>query len=111
MIDRAIQKINPNAEFVVRGEDLETCEIEWLNGTTPITKETIQTKLSEAEFDEKLEDLRFKRNKLLIETDYLALSDNTMSEAMINYRQELRDITNGLSTVEDVNNVTWPTKP
>tara|TARA_Y100000592_G_C5402358_1_gene283771 strand:+ start:523 stop:858 length:336 start_codon:yes stop_codon:yes gene_type:complete len=111
MIDRAIQKINPNAEFVVRGQDLETCEIEWLNGTTPITKETIQTKLSEAEFDEKLEDLRFKRNKLLIETDYLALSDNTMSEAMINYRQELRDITEGLTTVEDVEAVTFPTKP
>ena len=52
---KAIQKINPNAEFVVRGQDLETCEIEWLNGNTPITKETIQTKISEAEFDEKLE--------------------------------------------------------
>lgn len=111
MIDRAIQKINPNAEFVVRGQDLETCEIEWLNGTTPITKETIQTKLSEAEFDEKLEDLRFKRNQLLIETDYLALSDNTMSEAMTNYRQELRDITEGLTTVEDVEAVEFPTKP
>jgi hypothetical protein len=30
---------------------------------------------------------------------------------MTTYRQSLRDITNGLSTVEDVNNVTWPTKP
>lgn len=111
MIDRAIQKINPNAEFVVRGQDLETCEIEWLNGTTPITKETIQTKLSEAEFDEKLEDLRFKRNQLLIETDYLALSDNTMSEAMTTYRQNLRDATNGLTTVAEIEAYTFPTKP
>jgi len=34
-----------------------------------------------------------------------------MSEDMNTYRQNLRDLTNGLSTVEDVNNITWPTKP
>ena len=62
-------------------------------------------------FDRAMEDLRVKRNKLLTETDYLALSDNTMSSEMTTYRQELRDITNGLTTVEDVNSVTWPTKP
>ena len=111
MIDRAIQKINPNAEFVVRGQDLETCEIEWLNGTTPITKETIQSKLAEAEFDEKLQNLRFNRNQLLAETDYLALSDQTLSDDMKTYRQELRDITNGLTTSDEVDAVTFPTKP
>ena len=58
-----------------------------------------------------LADLRAKRNRLLAETDYYALSDVTMSDDMKTYRQELRDITNGLTTVEDVNNVTWPTKP
>jgi hypothetical protein len=34
-----------------------------------------------------------------------------MSAEMTTYRQALRDITNGLDTVEKVNNVTWPTKP
>jgi len=34
-----------------------------------------------------------------------------MSADMTTYRQNLRDLTNGLSTVEDVNNITWPTKP
>jgi len=58
-----------------------------------------------------LEDLRRKRNKLLAETDYLALSDVTMSSEMTTYRQSLRDITNGLDTVEKVNAVTFPTKP
>lgn len=62
-------------------------------------------------FEEAMQELRAKRNRLLAETDYLALSDNTMSSEMTTYRQNLRDITNGLSTVEDVNNVTWPTKP
>ena len=55
--------------------------------------------------------LRQNRNRKLAETDFYALSDVTMSEDMTTYRQNLRDITDGLSTVEDVNNITWPTKP
>ena len=55
--------------------------------------------------------LRQKRNHLLAETDFYALSDVTMSEDMTTYRQDLRDLPSGLSTVEDVNNVTYPTKP
>ena len=62
-------------------------------------------------FDRAMSNLRQDRNKKLAETDYLALSDNTMSEAMTNYRQELRDITEGLTTVDDVEAVTFPTKP
>ena len=58
-----------------------------------------------------LKHLRFERNQLLQETDYLALSDNTMSEEIKTYRQELRDITNGLTTEEEVKAVKFPTKP
>ena len=63
------------------------------------------------QFDMAMEDLRVRRNRLLADTDFHALSDNTMSADMTTYRQSLRDITNGLTTVEDVNSVTWPTKP
>ena len=62
-------------------------------------------------FDRAMVRLRAKRNKLLAETDYLALSDQTLSAEMTTYRQELRDITNNLTTVSDVDNVTFPTKP
>tara|TARA_Y100000004_G_scaffold168577_1_gene202039 strand:+ start:1173 stop:1460 length:288 start_codon:yes stop_codon:yes gene_type:complete len=62
-------------------------------------------------FDRAISNLRQDRNRKLAETDYLALSDNTLSEAMKDYRQELRDITEGLTTVEDVKAVTFPTKP
>ena len=58
-----------------------------------------------------LADMRFRRNKLLAETDFYALSDVTMSAEMTTYRQNLRNLPSGLSTVEDVNNVTYPTKP
>ena len=62
-------------------------------------------------FDRKIADLRQRRTQLLSATDFYALSDVTMSEAMTTYRQNLRDLPSGLSTVEDVENVTWPTKP
>ena len=53
MIINAILKINPNAEVTVRGSDINTCEIEWHNGTTPIPKADIEAKMVEvqAEYD------------------------------------------------------------
>ena len=62
-------------------------------------------------FDRAMADLRSKRNRLLAETDYLALSDNTLTSAMTTYRTSLRDITNGLTTVAEIDAITWPTKP
>tara|TARA_R110002012_G_scaffold245733_1_gene420732 strand:- start:1064 stop:1351 length:288 start_codon:yes stop_codon:yes gene_type:complete len=63
------------------------------------------------DFDRIIKELRDKRNKLLAETDYFALSDISISDNMIQYRKDLRDITNGLDTVEKINAVVFPTKP
>ena len=111
MIIETILKINPNAKVTVYGDDINTCEITWHNGTTPISKADIEAQFPAVEFDMAMADLRAKRNKLLADTDHYALSDQTLSDDMRTYRQSLRDITNGLTTVEDVNSVTWPTKP
>lgn len=55
------------------------------------------------------DDIRSKRNELLAETDYWALSDvAAMTSAQTNYRQNLRDITEDYATVADVR---FPTKP
>jgi hypothetical protein len=62
-------------------------------------------------FDRAIADLRQKRNSLLTATDYLALSDNTLTTAMTTYRTALRNLPNGLTTVADCEDVTWPTKP
>lgn len=62
-------------------------------------------------FDRALEKLREKRNNLLAKTDWMANSDVTMSEAIRTYRQDLRDITNGLTTVEQIEAVVFPIKP
>jgi len=53
------------------------------------------------------DDVRFKRNRLLAETDYMANSDYPITEEWKTYRQALRDITNQAHPLE----VTWPTKP
>ena len=70
-----------------------------------------ETAWNNAALDRALQELRDIRNGKLAETDYLGNSDITMSADMTTYRQNLRDLPDGLDTVEKVNNVTWPTKP
>jgi DnaJ-domain-containing protein 1 len=65
----------------------------------------------EEEFKLSMMRLRSRRNSLLAKTDWYANSDVTMSDDIKTYRQELRDLTNGLTTAEQVEAVTWPTKP
>ena len=66
-------------------------------------------------FDRAMADLRQRRNKLLQESDWTVLSDNTLTNVQrtswMNYRTELRNITDGLSTVDDVNSVVFPNTP
>jgi len=63
------------------------------------------------QFDRAMVGLREDRNRNLSATDWYALQDVTMSDAMTAYRQDLRDLPAGLTTVEEVAAVTWPTKP
>ncbi len=61
MIIEAILKINPNAVVSVRGNDINTCEITWHNGTTPIPKTDIEAKIAEMPTEE--EEKIVKENK------------------------------------------------
>ena len=58
--------------------------------------------------EQALSSLRRERNRLLAETDYLALVDATLTDEMRAYRQALRDLP---ANTEDPANPTWPTKP
>ena len=62
-----------------------------------------------------LSDLRENRNKLLQECDWIELNNAPLTSSKKTewqtYRTKLRDITNGLDTVDKVKAVTWPTKP
>ena len=63
------------------------------------------------QFDRDIARLRGDRNSKLTSTDWYALQDVTMSDAMAAYRQDLRDLPAGLTTVEEVQAVSWPVKP
>ena len=114
-IINSIFKINPNAKVTVRGNDIKTCEIEWHEETTPISKADIEAQFTAVEFDMAMEDLRAKRNKDLQDSDWTQLPDNTLTSeqrnAWMQFRTELRNITDGLTTVEQVNNIDYPDKP
>ena len=73
--------------------------------------EARETLFNNGALDRALKILRLERNKLLAETDWWGISDNTMSAEQTQYRQALRDITNGLTTVEQVEAVEFPEKP
>ena len=62
-------------------------------------------------YDRAMVSLRQKRDGLLKETEYYALSDVTMSDDMKSYRQQLRDITEGVNTEAKAKNKKFPTKP
>ncbi len=94
---------NPNGQLV----DLTADEINEIN----LRQNKYVTPATLSEFDIAIRDLRTKRNKLLSETDWMANSDITMSDDWKTYRQALRDLTNGLDTLEKVETVEFPTKP
>tara|TARA_R100000353_G_C6491264_1_gene191792 strand:- start:38 stop:346 length:309 start_codon:yes stop_codon:yes gene_type:complete len=92
----------------------------YVDGTQTIRDATsneiadMQTRASGA-FNRRLEDLRGRRDGLLQSCDWTTLSDcqltNEQKTTWQTYRQALRDITNGLTTVEDVEAVVFPKKP
>jgi len=108
---KAILKINPTAQVSVNADDIN--QITWHNGTPPIPKEQILAIIPQVELDMALDNLTAKRNKLLADSDYIVLADSPVNDKAnwLTYRQALRDLTNGLSTVEQVNSVVFPTKP
>ena len=99
----------------VTGEDAEGSAIESddpsVFGVTWSQITDRQTALNNAA---PMKELRRQRNAKLAETDFYALSDVTMTDAMSTYRQALRDITTQTPALDSDGNltgVTWPTKP
>jgi hypothetical protein len=76
-----------------------------------VTWAEVKAKYDELVASEPMRLLRLERNQRLANTDWWASSDLTMTEAQTAYRQALRDITNGLITVGDVEAVVFPEKP
>ena len=76
----------------------------WHNDYPEPTDKQLEVALHRSNWDE----VRKRRNVLLEETDFYALSDVTMSDDMETYRQALRDLP---ASVENSEDVVWPEKP
>ena len=115
MIEQAILKINPNAKFTLAENSVSDYEIVWLEGTTPISKADIEAQFPVVELEIAMADLRSNRNKALKDSDWSVLSDVTLTPAekaaWMNYRTLLRNITEDVSTLEEVQSITLPLSP
>ena len=97
-------------------EKLTKVVVDCSNGTSKtvdltedeIKKFNAEVAAGPTELESKLENIRMIRNGLLADTDWMANSDVTMSDAWKKYRQDLRDITKGVTLSKEV---VWPTAP
>jgi len=103
-ISDALFSLRPGAEFVIRGGVIDFYQH---NDPQP-TAEELQAEIARLEAAQPMVELRQQRNRLIAETDYLALSDATLTDEMSTYRQALRDLP---ANTTDPANPVWPTKP
>lgn len=99
---------NENKKFVVSPENPNGILVDMTSEEIAQRQKDLDAMPSE--LDRALNNLRETRNKLLAKTDWTANSDVTMSDAMRTYRQQLRDATEGLDTVEKIQAYEFPTE-
>ena len=119
----ALASLKPNSEWTwdwdaenptVREYD----KLTWLDSSTKPTEAEIDAELIKINDAEPMRRLREERNRLLVESDWMAYPDSpTITDAWKTYRQALRDLPASTTPVLDDNapigitSVTWPTKP
>jgi hypothetical protein len=90
---------------VVNGQVIE------LTAEENAARDAEEQEWADGAFERDIFQLRQDRNQKLAATDYRALSDQSLSQEWADYRQALRDITQDLVTVEDIDSVVWPSEP
>ena len=128
-VSEAILALDPNCQFVLHGEPTDAISFnagfrlvtgvdandlailsddpdDWEKAG--ITWGTVKIKLADLNDKEPIKLLREERNRLIAETDWWASSDLDMPLERAVYRQQLRDITNTYTSLDDV---VWPDKP
>jgi hypothetical protein len=103
----AIMALVPNAQFIRKGQTYT-----WYDDRPQPTEAEIQVKIAELQAAEPMRLLREQRNQLLQQSDWMAVSDRTMTQTQIDYRQALRDLPETadpqLDDQGNLTNVTWP---
>ena len=118
----ALKSLKPNSEWTWdwdgKTDTRDYDKLTWLSSDTKPTEAEIDAELKKLNDEEPMKRLREERNRLLVESDWMAYPDSpTMSDAWKTYRQALRDLPASTTPVLDDNapigitSVTWPTKP
>jgi len=103
----AVKNLLPdNTPFNVNGATY--AGIELLNDTALPSEDAVMAEYARVEAAEPMRLLREERDRLIAETDWMANSDVTMSDAWRTYRQALRDLP---ANTTDPANPVWPTEP
>ncbi len=105
----ALQKLMPKGGWSVTGTEVSFYAVQ------QISESEIQEKIAELQNAEPMRLLRLERDRKLAETDWWCCSDQTPSQAQLDYRQALRDLPETASPSLDENGnltgVTWPSEP
>lgn len=104
----AIYNTHPTVKTIVDVEDGGVIAYDADGNTVTLDEDAVASETTTVVNGWNLAALRKKRNQLLAETDYLALSDMAMSTEMQTYRQALRDLP---ANTTDPANPVWPVKP
>ena len=104
----AIYNTHPTVKTIVDVEDGGVIAYDADGNTVTLDEDAVASETTTVINGWNLAALRKKRNRLLAETDYLALSDVTLSSEMTTYRQALRDLP---ANTTDPANPVWPAKP
>ena len=111
----AVASLKPYTKWSWSGEDYSG--FTWQDSGTAPTEAEIDAEVTRLTNAEPMRLLRIERNARLAETDYMALSDTTITDAWKTYRQQLRDLPASANPTVDTNgnlnltSVTFPTKP
>jgi hypothetical protein len=110
---KALELLSPNGNFTLSGDTY--ADINWIDDNVDKpTESAVNTKITEIESAEPMDNLRRVRNKKLAETDWVVIKEREEGGSVSNfadwktYRQALRDITDSATSLDDV---TWPEKP
>ena len=104
MNHNAIRRVYTNAVII----DDSTGAFDSDGNRITIDQALVDAAVAELQVEAQWKELRQQRNLLIAETDYLALSDSTLSAEMATYRQALRDLP---ANTTDPANPDWPVKP
>ena len=104
MNHNAIRNVYPNAAVIDDSAGVFDSD----GNQITINQTLVDAAVAELQVESQWSELRQQRNNLIAETDYLALSDATLTDEMTTYRQTLRDLP---ANTTDPANPVWPTKP